>query len=308
MPVSGVLLALVLLWVALGSVASAQPVAGGTLAVTVGPPPSGTFNVDLWVVAPGRSTKRVIRTKRIAIRDPSWAPSGRRIVFGVAQDPVEERGLDLYVADANGSHRRRLTGSAAAEYTPAWSPDGGTIAFGRSRVGQIASLWLMRPDGQGQRRLTSGWSPAWSPDGKRLVFTSDGVLWLIGRGGHGRHRLTPPPTDPACDFSGGEVSDYEGAPAWSPDGRWIAFVRYCGVAGSGTEVDSLYLIHPDGSGLRRITLGPADDSPTWSPDSRRIAFVRVGHVAVISRNGGRVRSLFAPRGREVFQVAWRRGD
>jgi Tol biopolymer transport system component len=165
----------------------------------------------------------------------------------------------------------------------------------------------MRPDGRGRRRVTYGWSPAWSPEGRRLVFTNEHVLWVIGRDGSGRHRLTPQPTDPSCDFSGGESSDYEGAPDWSPSGRWIAFVRYCGSGESGGEVDSIYVIHPDGTGLRRLTVGPVDDSPSWSPDGGRVAFVRLFHVAVVARGGGTVRTLFALRRHEVYDVAWERG-
>ncbi len=55
-----------------------------------------------------------------------------------------------------------------------------------------------------------------------------------------------------------------GAPAWSPDGRWIAFAN-----------DQISLIGPDGSGLRQVTHlgGLVADVPAWSPDGTRLAFV-----------------------------------
>ena len=278
---------------------------GPSFAVTVGPG-GARFNADLWVVR-GETVQRVVRTKRIAIRDPTWSPRGDQIAFTVARDPIYERGVHLFVANADGTRRQRLTEapSGVAEYTPAWSPDGRTIAYAHATGAAAPELWLVRPDGRSPRRLTSGWSPAWSPDGRRLVFTDGGVLWTIGRDGDARRRLTSSTAAGGCDFSGGESSDYEGAADWSPDGRLIAFVRYCG-SGESDVHDAIYTIRPNGTGLRRITGGPADDSPSWSPDGRSLAFVRRFEADVVARGGGRVRRLFRPSGREVYEVAYER--
>ena len=68
---------------------------------------------------------------------------------------------------------------------------------------------------------------------------------------------------------------YDGEPAWSPDGRKIAFqskrgFRYRGGMGNG----EIYVMNADGSGKRNLTRNPGlDGSPSWSPDGRRIAFV-----------------------------------
>jgi Tol biopolymer transport system component len=55
------------------------------------------------------------------------------------------------------------------------------------------------------------------------------------------------------------------SPAWSPDGRWIAFVSF----------GDLFLVPPDGSGIRRVTHRPADEfgPVVWSPDSTTLAIV-----------------------------------
>ena len=61
-------------------------------------------------------------------------------------------------------------------------------------------------------------------------------------------------------------------PAWSPDGRRIAFVSR---RDGNSEV---YVMNADGSGKRNLTRSRAsDDFPTWSPDGRRIAFLRGRH-------------------------------
>jgi len=59
-------------------------------------------------------------------------------------------------------------------------------------------------------------------------------------------------------------------PQWSPDGRWLAFH-----GGKGTNVQ-IYVVRPDGSGLRRLTDGSGDNvTPSFSPDGSRLAFNRV---------------------------------
>ena len=125
-----------------------------------------------------------------------------------------------------------------------------------------------------RRQVVIGAS-AVSPDGERVVYTRRTVagdryqvnLWLVPyRGGRPR-RLTH-----------GKWSD--SAPAWSPDGRTIAFLSDRGAAGkpdddAGAE---LYLIDPDGGEAERVCEAPHGGvgAPLWSPDGRAIAFVSSG--------------------------------
>ena len=125
-----------------------------------------------------------------------------------------------------------------------------------------------------RRQVVIGAS-AVSPDGERVVYTRRTVagdryqvnLWLVPyRGGRPR-RLTH-----------GRWSDT--APAWSPDGRTIAFLSDRGAAAkpdddTGAE---LYLIDPDGGEAERVCKAPHGGvgAPLWSPDGRAIAFVSSG--------------------------------
>jgi dipeptidyl aminopeptidase/acylaminoacyl peptidase len=125
---------------------------------------------------------------------------------------------------------------------PNFSPNGRTIAFARG-----GDIYSVRPDGSGQRQLTSGPEidslPKISPNGRYVVFERRGALggssslYTVGATGGGLRALT----------SGGD--DREAA--FSPDGKVIVFVR-AGKEGAGLN-DDLYSIRPTGSGLARLT-------------------------------------------------------
>ena len=101
-------------------------------------------------------------------------------------------------------------------------------------------------------------------------------------------------------YSGG----YDGAPAWSPDGQRIAFVRG----------DGIHVMNADGSDAVRLTTGD-DNDPAWSPDGRRIAFVRGDDIHVMNADGSDAVRLtrsgddnspaWSPDGR---RIAFARGD
>ena len=87
------------------------------------------------------------------------------------------------------------------------------------------------------------------------------------------------------------------APAFSPDGKRIAFAR----GGAG-----IFSINADGTGLRRLTTNDRDSYPTWSPDGKQIAFVRLNklewNVSVMSSTGAGQRRLVKapPSGRPTW--------
>jgi Tol biopolymer transport system component len=86
------------------------------------------------------------------------------------------------------------------------------------------------------------------------------------------------------------------APAWSPDGRTIAFGR--GFYYDGPDRSQLWLIQPDGTGLRQLTDLPCGaGAPSWSPNGRRLAFetdVQTNqrrNIATIRADGSGIRAL-----------------
>lgn len=108
--------------------------------------------------------------------------------------------------------------------------------------------------------------PHLSFDGLSLVFHSNRTgrqaIWISRADG----------SDPRLLFDGGELGSDPGTPVWSPDGGAIAFAMK--PAGATDENESeIYVMDRDGSGPRRLTMAPGDDShPHWSADGRRIFF------------------------------------
>ena len=147
---------------------------------------------------------------------------------------------------------------------PQWSPTGAWIAY-YERTGDSASIYIVRPDGSGRERLTTGpdydANPTWGPGGHELAFargvggmreTWDIIVLDVGSGRE--TRLT-------------HTSEREVHTTWSPDGTRIAFVV---LSEDGSDI---FMVNRDGSGLRRLTdTVEREFHPKWSPDSRSLIY------------------------------------
>jgi TolB protein len=90
-------------------------------------------------------------------------------------------------------------------------------------------------------------------------------------------------------------------PAWSPDGKRLAFER------EGASGPSVWTKNVNGTGLRRLTRGHLDTGPAWSPDGKTIAFARytgTGAIWLIDADGSNERQLTTPRGEGDVQPDW----
>jgi Tol biopolymer transport system component len=181
----------------------------------------------------------------------------------------------LFVSNADGTAERPLLNADTLDYNPVWSRDGQSIVFTSERNGS-ADLYRVNPDGTGLQLLTA--NPAYddqadvSPDGRKLVFVStraDGTadLWIRDLS---TNRETP--------LTSGRGGDFR--PAWSPDGKWIAFSSDRGTKvkrdGNGQwwvhlQLAEIYIIHLDGSALKRLTnSGNFCGGPRWTRDSSHV--------------------------------------
>jgi len=201
---------------------------------------------------------------------PSFARAAERVLLS----RIGPTRAALFVAQADGSGERALLATTSLDYDPAWSPKGGWIAFTSERNGS-ADLYRVRADGTGLQRLTDNAAyddqAAFSPDEKQIVFVSsraDGFanLWLLDLASGKQHALTT-----------GQGGDFR--PAWSPDGQWIAFssdrdsdLPDAKGRWERLHIASIFLVHPDGSGLKRLTAKDENfcGSPKWAADGKSL--------------------------------------
>jgi len=196
----------------------------------------GELFIDLWLAdaRTGKRIKRLVESTlnpnfeelRLLYSQSSFSNNGRMIAF-----TAQRNGKDvMYLMDvARTAVTARIDlPTVDAIWSPVWSPDDKQIAFSGTHGG-ITDLYIVNADGSGMRQLTNDeygdLQPAWSPDGKKLAFATDrspetnlSILkfskWRIA----------------VMDLQSGaiEVLPNQGGlnlnPAWSPDGRQLAFI------------------------------------------------------------------------------------
>ena len=147
-------------------------------------------------------------------------------------------------------------------------------------------------------------APALSPDGRLLAF-------VAGRNANDSPGITGGADLFVATPSGLRVrrltrhSARVGGPAWSPDGRRLAFV----VQNAKGDRSTLWVVGLDGRPPHRVTSGPLDLEPTWAPNGRTIAFLRIdprsyrGAILSMRPDGSGVRPMLSGM-RNVAEPVW----
>lgn len=201
---------------------------------------------------------------------PAISPDGTRLAF--ASDRAG--GWDIYVTDVNGGQARPITNTSAHELHPTWSPDGSRLAF--CRLGETSGrweIWIVEVDNPlVSYHIGYGLFPDWCPvpgtgvsGGDRILFQRSRErgsrlfsIWTMDVEGNSEAGYL---TELASDPNAALIN-----PAWSPDGRRIAFTRATidGSESDQPESGDVMFMNIDGSGLTNLT---ADDAvnlmPAW---------------------------------------------
>lgn len=275
-----------------------QPLAGGGLGYLM---KYAGGEAHLRVVNAGGQTTDGAKGQ---LRNPSWSADGRQVVYykvvpgGFRMRPAFSRDPEFELTQISGGN------------FPAFSPDGTRLAAGMN-LGGTRALVAMNADGTGrttliQREGLSAFAPVWSPDGKQILF-SLGVYFRAP--GRPRAEVGVINAD-GTDFRAIVADEANnGFGSWSPDGRQIVYKKdnhlvvltlATGASKNLTELGPqhdnfpqwspkgdlimftsdrdgdedfrLYLVRPDGTGLRTLTDSPGDAHSIWSPDGQWIVF------------------------------------
>ncbi len=266
-------------------------------------------NQDIFVMDATGSRTHNLTSESPHDMSPAWSPDSQRLAF----ESMRDGNWEIYTAeicDPCDSNPHNLSQNPAIDASPAWSPDGKRIAFLSTRSGD-SEIYVMDADGDHIRQITRSsltdlHPPVWSPDGTQIAFTSRrsgnwDIYVMDAACGE-----SPACIDkPARNFSQHSAQDM--SPAWSPDGRWIAFTSR---RDNNAEV---YLVDANGGTPINLTNHPDEDSsPAWSPDSRQIAFqtnrdrLYSDEIYVIDLENASVRRVTYSYGSHEYPAWWPR--
>jgi len=246
-------------------------------------------------------------TRIVWVSDPQISPDGARVAFVATtlSEDKDEYLSQVWVVDADGGPSRRFTAGPKRDAEPRWSPDGRRLAFvserGPNKKGQ---LYVMPADGGEPVRLTDlkagVTNPVWSPDGARLCFLSRVGGWDEPDSEEEKRKSRPARVITTLKYKfngegfvydrrphlfvvaadGGTPTqitdgDYADAdPAWSPDGRLIAFSSARHDDRDHDDGSDIWVVAAEGGEPRRVTdaAGPAGH-PSFAPDGRTLAYL-----------------------------------
>jgi Serine/threonine protein kinase len=239
----------------------------------------------LWFVRPAPKTPepRLTVTPLTASPgfegEPSFSPDGNQVAF--VRYEANRNNSHIYVKlIGTGGSPLRLTTDPASDYSPVWSPDGRYIAFLRRLSREKNAVLLIPALGGPERKIAEVFREefrtaiffcthlTWSPDGNSLVISDRASpkepagLFLLAIDTGEKRRLTSPPSQVRGDR----------CPAFSPDGRTLAFSRAVDI------MDDLYLLAVSDrlkavGEAKRIELGNLSGyAPAWTEDGREIVF------------------------------------
>ena len=296
------------------------------------------------------STKRSLQPSDVYllknIAEPQVSPDGKWVAYTVStvDTAKDKRNSDVWMVSWDGTQTLQLTSSEDGESNPRWSPDGKYLSFTAARNGdKLAQIWLMDRRGGEAKKITNIKGDlqeyTWSPDGKKIAliikdqdftdtaksktrtpfvmdryhFKEDREGWVENRFNHLYiFDISSKKTDTLTKGNFDETS-----PAWSPNGKQLAFVSNRSADPDKNENTDIYIMDATaGTASKQLTTWPgADRNPRWSPDGKMIAYSSTSsnlsftmygqnNLSLIPSAGGAAQSLAASLDRPVSDIHW----
>jgi eukaryotic-like serine/threonine-protein kinase len=232
----------------------------GSIAYVAAGSVQGTQRMLVWVDRKG--TEQPLPAPSRGYRTPRLSPDGRRVAVATTEDQI-------WLYDIARETLTRLT-FEGLDFTPIWTPDGKRVAFQSLRGAARSSnaFWQLADGSGGLERLNTGEynnnhvPMSWSPDGQLLAFievnpTTGLDIWVLRMG----DRKAQP-------FLRTQFN--EGAPRFSPDGRWLAYIS------DESGRDEIYAQPYPGPGGKWQISTDGGTEPVWNPNEREL-FYRSGN-------------------------------
>ncbi|HEX4546529.1 MAG TPA: S9 family peptidase [Candidatus Acidoferrum sp.] len=281
----------------------------------------------LWMISTHGGDALPLTAEGVTSSHPRWSPDGKYLSFLSARDGGKSQ---VWLLDRRGGEAQRLTETAQGVDDFEWSPDSSRIVLIlRDPKPEDLEAAKEKDKEKGKPAAAAAPKPKTPPPFviDRLQFKRDTVGYLDRRRTHLYVFTVSAKT--TVQITSGDFDDTE--PAWSPDGKSLAFTSNRSTPDPDATRDSnIWVVAADntdkGAHLTQITTNPAPDaSPTWSPDGKSIAYVTeldphlfyysTRHLAIAPAGGGEARVLtlnfdrsihrprFSSDGRSIYFIA-----
>ncbi len=201
---------------------------------------------------------------------PAAVPRSGQIIFSSNRSGAWR----LWMSKADGSELKQLTleDSDDQDVDPMFSPDGKSVLFTSTRGGK-AGVWRLSLEGSKPERICDGDQAEWSPDGKKIALRRNERIFTLDLAS-GTVKVVSPEDWPHCS-----------GPAWSPDGKSLAFAaRWDG--GNG-----IFVVPVEGGKPAKVYDQQGACEPHWSPDGTRLVYETETHICTINPDGTKNRVI-----------------